>query len=146
MIWAQALAENNWQFWSLVVMVAAGLVKQWLDHQTMIVNAEANKLAAEHAATAAVNAGVAAQNAAIAAAQASVKTDIMANKQDAQHLATNSRLSELLRTTEVAAHAAGVLIGIKSEQDRSAAAAAAAAAPTDHQFGPGERLEEMRGD
>ncbi len=63
-----------------------------------------------------------------------MKTDLMADKHDRQHEATNSRLSELLETTRAAAHAAGMLAGIKEEQERV------------KQPYPAARLEEIRGE
>ncbi len=138
MIFAQqapTISTNNWEFYGLVAMMAYQLIRQWLDQKTAAIGLDNAKVAAEHARVAAQNAGIAAQNASLAATQAASKTEAISLKQDEQHAATNSRLSELLETAKIAAHASGMLAGIKVEQDRTAAAAAAAAAAAEPNTG-----------
>jgi hypothetical protein len=136
--WAQAspaIASNSWEFWSLVAGLVYLAVTRWIDKQAVL---------------------DAAKDASHAAQLAASKADVMAQKQDDQHAATNSRLSELLKQTEIAAHAAGLAAGVKQEQDRIAAKVALEKSsgpievtgtiaikepPT-----PEQRLEEIRGE
>ena len=68
-------------------------------------------------------------------------------KQVEQHLATNSRMDELLKVAREAAHASGMAEGVATERATALKLLAAKPTPIEHQTGPGpeQRLEEIRG-
>ena len=72
-------------------------------------------------------------------------------KQEEQHRATNSRLTELLVATEKSSHALGVIQGVKEEQERIVAQerriVEAEMDRIDKQIlDPNKRLQEIRGE
>ena len=125
-MFAQAIptATTPWEFYSLLAGMVFILVRQYLGDKAREAGIEVAKVAATTAATAATD--------------AHLETKLLATKQDEQHAATNSRLSELIESIKKEQYALGLLAGAKSEQERVAAMKAAEQTPE-------KRLEEIRG-
>jgi hypothetical protein len=119
------LANSSWEFYSLLAGMVFILVRQWLGDKAREVGIATAQNSARDAAQAAQN--------------AHMETKVLGEKQDEQHKATNSRLSELIESIKKEQFALGQLAGTKAEQERVANLTAVIPVAVD------DKLREMRG-